>query len=118
MAATKTAKTLLTSQSLAAAASVNATEWNMSTCYGGLVGVKITNGGSAPTTPPVVNVFVGEATGVKRLLYQATGDLVASSVTDRVCEIPSSALFCNITITGGATNGCTVEAYGQELTSI
>lgn len=118
MAATKTAKTLDTSASLAATASRNATEWNMSTAYGGLATVKLTNGGSAPTTAPVVKFYVGEATGVKRLLYQASGDTVNSSVTDLVCEIPASAMFVNITITNGATNAITAEAYGQELTSI
>ncbi|MDE2441180.1 MAG: hypothetical protein KGP14_09155 [Betaproteobacteria bacterium] len=118
MAATKTAKTLLTSQSLAAAASANATEWNMSTAYGGLATVKLTNGASAPTTVPTVTFYVGEATGVKRKLYTATGDTVANSVNDIVCEIPPGAMFVNITITNGATNAITVEAYGQELTTI
>ena len=118
MAATKTAKTLLTSQSLAAATAVNATEWNMSTCYGGLACVKLTNGGTAPTTAPVVKFYVGEAIGVKRLLYMASGDTVNSSINDIVCEIPPSAMYCNITITWGATTGGTVEAYGQELTTL
>lgn len=118
MASTKTAKTLYASASLAAATAVYATEWNMSTCYGGLACVKLTNGASAPTTAPVVQFYVGEATGVKRLLYTAAGDTANSSVNDLVCEVPASAMFCNITITNGATNGITVEAYGQELTTI
>ena len=118
MAATKTARTLYSSASLAAATPVNATEWNLSTAYGGLAGVKLTNGGSAPTTAPVVKFYVGEATGVKRLFYTASGDTVNSSVNDIVCELPLGAMFCNITITNGATNAITVEAYGQELTGI
>lgn len=118
MAATKTAKTLYASNTLAAATPVNSTEWNLSTAYGGLAAVKLTNGASAPTTAPVVKFYVGEATGVKRLLYQASGDTVNSSVNDIVCEIPPGAMFVNITITNGATNSITVEAYGQELTTI
>lgn len=118
MAASKTAKTLLTSQALGAGGSVNATEWNLSTAYGGLACVKLTNGAPAPTTAPVVKIYVGESTGTKRLLYQGAGDTTASSVNDIVCEIPPSAMFVNITITNGATNGITVEAYGQELTGI
>lgn len=118
MAASKTSRTLLTSQSLAAATAVNATELNLSTAYGALVAVKLTNGGTAPTTVPVVSFYVGESTGTKRLLYQASGDLVNSSVNDIVCEIPQSAMFVNVTITNGATNAITVEAYGQELTTI
>ena len=118
MAATKTAKTLGVSASLAAAASRNETEWNLSTAYGGIVGVKLTNGATAPTTAPVVKIFVGEATGIKRLLYQASGDTVNSSSNDIVCEIPAGAMFVNITITNGATNAITAESYGQELTTI
>ena len=118
MAATKTARTLLTSQSLAAATAVNATELNLSTAYGALATVKLTNGATAPTTVPVAKFYVGESTGTKRLLYQASGDTVNSSVNDIVCEIPPSAMFVNITITNGATNAITVEAYGQELTTI
>lgn len=118
MAATKNARTLLTSQSLSAAASVNATELNLSTAYGALVCVKLTNGGSAPTTAPVVKFYVGESTGTKRLFYQASGDTTNSSVNDIVCEIPPAAMFCNVTISNGATNAITVEAYAQELTAI
>ena len=118
MAATKTSRTLLTSQSLAAATSVNATELNLSTAYGALVAVKITNGASAPTTAPTVTFYVGEATGVKRKLYQVAGDTVANSVNDFVCDIPSPGMFVNVTILNGATNAITVEAYAQELTTI
>ena len=118
MAATKTSRTLYASASLAAARSVNATELSLSTAYGALVAVKLTNGATAPTTAPTVKFYVGESTGTKRLFYTASGDIVNSSVNDIVCEIPPSAMFVNVTITWGATTGGTVEAYGQELTTI
>lgn len=119
MPASKTKKTLLASQALAANASVNATEWDLRAAYGGLATVKITNGPSAPTTPPVVKFFVGEDSGVKRLIWQGSGDTVANSIVDiPPFDAPSGTMFLNITITGGATNGSTVEAYGQELTGL
>ena len=118
MAATKTSRTLYASASLAAATAVNATELSLSTAYGALVAVKLTNGGTAPTTVPTVKFYVGESTGTKRLFYQASGDIVNSSVNDIVCEIPLAAMFLNVTITWGATTGGTVEAYAQELTTI
>ena len=119
MAATKTSKTLLTSQSLAINTTVNATEWVMTTCYGGLACVKITNGGSAPTVAPIVKFYVGEASGTKRLFYTASGDTTALSTNEYICEIPASAMYCNISIVhGAATNAITVEAYGQELTTV
>lgn len=118
MAATKTAKTLLTSQSLAAGASVNSTEWNMSTAYQGRLFVKLTNGASGPTTAPVVKFYSGEATGVKRLLYTATGDTVNASVNHLSCVYELADMFANCTIINGATNAITVEVYGQEATGI
>ncbi len=118
MAATKTAKTLLTSQSLAAATPVNVTEWVGTTDYGGIATVKLTNGATAPTTVPVVKFYIGESSGTKRLYYQASGDTVNSSVNDIVCEFPPGSMYRNITITNGATNAITVEAFGQELTTI
>jgi hypothetical protein len=118
MAATKTAKTLLTSQALAAATAVNATEWNMSTAYGGMCGVKLTNGATAPTTAPVVSFYVGESTGTKRQLFTATGDTVNASVNHIMCDFPADTMFANVTVTNGATNAVTVEVYGMELTTI
>ena len=118
MAATKTAKALLVSQALAAGAAVNVAEWSTVTAYGGMLGIKLTNGATAPTTVPVVKIYIGESTGTKRLLYAASGDTVNSSVNDIVCEIPASAMFVNALITNGATNAITVEAYGQELTTV
>lgn len=115
---TKTAKTLLASQTLAAAAAVNTTEWSAITAYGGMLGIKLTNGASAPTTAPVVKIYIGESTGTKRLFYTASGDVVNSSVNDIVCEIPTSVMFINVTITNGATNPITAEVYGQELTTV
>lgn len=117
MAATKTAKTLLTSQSLGAGASVNITEWNMSTAYAGSLFVKLTNGASAPTTAPIVTFYAGEATGVKRQRFTASGTTTTGS-TDLECEYGVQHMFANATITNGATNAITVEAYGQEATTV
>lgn len=118
MAVTTTAKVLLTSQALAQGATVNAAEWNQSAAYGGRLFVRITNGAVAPTTAPVVKFFSGEASGVKRLLFQATGDTVNNSVTDLNCYFELADMFINCAIVNGATNAVTVEVYGQEATGI
>jgi hypothetical protein len=118
MASTKTQRILLTSQSLAAGASVNTTEWNMSTAYAGSMLVRLTNGASAPTTAPLVKFFSGDATGKKYVRYQASGDTVNSSINDYECEYGLQHMFANCTITNGATNAITVEVYGQEGTSV
>lgn len=118
MAASKTQRALLASQALAAAASINVTEWNLTSAYGGRAVVRITNGASAPTTAPVVKFYTGDATGKKYLLFTASGDTTANSVTDLSCEYGLADMFANITITNGATNAITVESYGQEATGL
>ena len=119
MPASKTQRALLASQALAAAASVNATEWNLSTAYGGVAAVKLSLPGSAPTTPPTVTIFVGDATGKKYQFAKFAGSTTAGDYPmDFVAELPPATMFANITIQNGATNGITVEAYGQELTGI
>jgi len=119
MAITKTARTLLASQSLAAATSVSATELNLSTAAGGtVVMVRLTNGSPAPTTAPTVYFYSGEATTVKRLRYAVSGDTVNSSVNDRAFVTEQGEMFINVTITNGATNAITVEVYAQEATTV
>eukprot|EP01032_Pedospumella_encystans_P004229 gene4229-5005_t len=106
---TKTARTLLVSQTLAAGASINATELNLTSARSAEIYVKITNGSSAPTTAPTVTYYSGEATGIKRKRYSATGDTVGSSVTDIPCAYYARHMFANVTIQNGATNAITVE---------
>jgi hypothetical protein len=118
MAASKTQRALLASQALGAGASVNATEWNLTTAYGGRAVARITNGASAPTTAPIVKFYTGDASGKKYLLFTASGDITANSVTDISCEYNLADMYANVTVTGGATNGSTVEVYGQEATSL
>lgn len=119
MAATKTPRTLLTSQSLAAGASVNTTELNLTTAYAGTVAfVRLTNGATAPTTAPTVTFYTGESTGTKRKRFIASGDTTNNSVNDIPFVTSQGDMFLNITITGGATNAITVESYAQEATTI
>lgn len=102
---------------LAAATADNATEWDMSALFSGLVAGKITNGASAPvTTAPVIVFYAGESTGVKREIWRMSGDLVASSVTPIVFRVPKEVKFLNITATGGGTNGSTWELMGLGFT--
>lgn len=118
MAITKNSRTLLTSQSLSAGASVNATELNLSTAVGARIFVKITNGASAPTTVPTVTFYSGESTGTKRTLSVQTGDITANSINHLSCRYSLPDMFANVTITNGATNSITVEVYAQEATSL
>lgn len=101
---------------LAAATADNATEWDMSALFSGLLAGKITNGATPPTTAPVVVFYAGESTGVKREIWRMSGDIVANSVTPIVFRVPKEVKFLNVTATGGATNGSTWELMGLGFT--
>lgn len=117
MAIAKTNTSLKAAAStLAAATADNATEWDMSALFSGMLVGKITNGGTAPTTAPVVVFYAGESTGVKREIWRMSGDIVASSVTPIVFRVPKEVKFCNVTATGGATTGSTWELMGLGFT--
>lgn len=118
MAATKSSETILASSTITAGTPTNGTELNASTMYGCLVCGKVTNGGTAPATPCVMSVYVGESTGVKRLFAQLSSDIVNSSVNDLVVEIPPSAMFINVTFSGNTSQNVTAECYAQALTGI
>jgi hypothetical protein len=120
MAATKNRRQLTAAgTTVAANASVAAGEWNISTAYlGSRMVVRITNGASAPTTAPTVKFFAGGVTGEKVLVWTASGDTVANSVTDLTFVSEQGDMFLNATVTGGATNGCTFEAFGLEATGL
>jgi hypothetical protein len=120
MAATKNRRQLTAAgTAVGAAASVSAGEWNISAAYfGSRLVVRITNGGAAPTTVPTVKFFTGGVAGEKVLVYTAAGDLVANSVNDWSFVSEQGDMFLNATVTGGATNGCTFEAFGLEATGL
>jgi hypothetical protein len=118
MSATKTKRTMLSSSSVAAGTPTNGTQVDLSTAYGGLLTVKMTNGGTGPTVPCNAYVYVGGATGEKKLLCKLLGDSVNGSVNEYTVEIPATAMFLNITFADNTVQPVTCEAYVQELTTI
>ncbi len=118
MAATKTARSLVASQSNGAGATLNGTEWDLSTKYGGVVAARITNGATGPTIGCDFVVYVGSVTGEKREFSRQTAPVTNNAVTDLVVEIPPGVMFVNTTFTGNTAQAVTVEAIAEELTSI
>lgn len=118
MPATKTARTLQASVSVAAAGTQNGTESNQSTAYGAVVTAKITNGATGPTIGCDFVVYVGEATTVKREFSRQTAPTTNSAVTEFVVEVPPGTMFVNVTFTGHTAQAVTVESHLQELSTI
>jgi hypothetical protein len=117
MTASKTARALYTGTPTAGGAAVSATEWNLSTAYGGVLTIKMTNG-TAPASNPQFWVFTGNATGVKRQLVNPQGDMVLNSVNEFTVNIPPAAMFVNVDCKSGNTNATAFIVEGQELTGV
>jgi hypothetical protein len=118
MAFTHASRTILASQSLAAAGSVNGTEVDNTGGGGLLVCGKCTNGATGPTAACQMNVYTGEASGTKRLFQTLVFDLGNNAVSERTCEIPPGAMFVNTTFVGNTVQPVTVECMAQHLTGV
>ena len=110
---TKASVTLLASQALAAAASVDVPQTAISDKDGFKMFIRLTNGATPPTTVPKITFFAADRTGIKYKQWEVTGDLVANSVIDRSFRFDKEDMFANATIKWGDTTGGTVEAYGE-----
>lgn len=116
--AVKTAKTLISSQSLAASGSVNGS-WDGHLALGGFLTARLTNGGTGPSVAPTVTVNVSDDNSTWRQLTQFTGPTTNSAVTDFTVEIPPPVMYLQVVIAQGASGQpITVESLLHELTSI
>lgn len=119
MASTKTLRTLIAAATTNTAGSTTTgTEVDLSTRYGGLLTVKITNGGTGPTLPANAYVYTGGATTVKKLFAKLAGDSVNSSVNEWAVDIPPGVMFLNIDVKDNTAQSVTCEAFLEELTTI
>ena len=118
MPATKTKRTILTSQSLAAGANVNGTESNQTTAYGAFLIGRITNGATGPTVGCDMVVTYGGATGEKFGEDRQTALVTAGLVNDLKVDIHPAAMFVNVQFVGHTGQPVTVECFLMELSTI
>ena len=117
--ATKTFRTLVAAgTSNAAGDTTTGTTWNLSSALGGLLTASVTNGGASPTVGCDLVVQVsGDGTSWKEYTRQSSS-LTASGVTAFAVELPAGVMQARALFTGNTGQAVTVEAFGQELTSI
>lgn len=117
MTPTKTARTIIASVSLPAG-NTNSAARDLTTCFGGTIMTRVTNGATGPTVAATVtiNVSVDGSTWRKLVAIQSnTGNNV---ITDIPVNIDASIMHVQVSITGNTAQAVTVESYFQELTSI
>jgi len=116
---TKTPREPIASVSNAAGATKTDT-YDMSSAFGALLTVIITNGATGPTLPCglLVETAPSAAADTYATLVDVNAKLGNNVVTSWNIDLPNSAMFVKITLTGNTDQAVTVEALAQELTSI
>ena len=126
--ATKTARTLIAAATSNAAAGTTRGTLDLRTAFGGLLTMKLTNGGTGPTVAAQARILVAHNAGATptaasanvdwKTLWSFSGDLVASSITEQSIRIDDSVMHVEVEVTGNTGQAVTCEAFLSELTSI
>lgn len=124
---TKNPRTLVASTSNAAGSTTRGT-LDLRTAMGGLLTLKITNGGTGPTAQAQANVLVAHNSGSTPTAASAGSDwktiasfgngTAANTVGEWSLLIDDSVMHLEVEFTGNTGQAVTVEAYLSELTSM
>lgn len=126
MTLSKAASTVVASTSNAAGATTRGTG-DMTTAYGGMLTIKLTNGATGPTTQCVCNVMVahnattpaaGSAGTDWKTLFSFGGGTVAGTVTEQSIAIDAAVMQIEVEFTGNTGQAVTGEAFISKLTGI
>ena len=126
--ATKNARTLIAAGTSNAAGSTTRGTLDLRTAFGGLLTIKVTNGGTGPTVQAVANVLVAHNAGATptaasagadwKTIYSVGNGTSGSSVGEWSMPIDQSVMHLEVEITGNTGQAVTCEAYLSELTSV
>jgi hypothetical protein len=123
---TKTARTVVASTSNAAAATTRGTV-DLRTAQGGMLTMKITNGGTGPTVQCEGRILAAHNAGATptaasagsdwKTLWRFGGGTTASAVTEQSFVADASIMHLEVEFTGNTGQAVTVEAYMSEITN-
>src|SRR5574337_516629 len=125
--ATKTARTLVAAATSNAAGATTRGTVDIKTTLGGLLTMKITNGGTGPTAQCEGRVLVahnatlpaaGSAGADWKTVWRFGGGTTASAVTEQAYDVPVGVMGLEVEFTGNTGQAVTVEAYLSEVTSM
>ena len=124
MALTKSDTTIIASASNAAGATSRGTI-DLSSAYGGIVTMKITNGGTAPTLQCEGRVLIshadtlpaaGSAGADWKTIWRFSGGTTASGVTEQSFQFGPEVRHLEVEFTGNTVQAVTVEAVATTYT--
>ena len=126
--ATKAARTLIAAATSNAAGATTRGTVDLRTAFGGLLTIKLTNGGTGPTLQAEARVLVAHNTGSTptaagagadwKTIYVVGNGTAANTVGEWSIPIDQSVMHCEVEITGNTGQAVTCEAFLSELSSI
>lgn len=124
---TKTDRTIVADGSACAAGGVVRGVVDLRTAQGGLLTMKITNGGTGPSVQCEGRVLVAHSTGsspapgaagaVWKTLWAFGGGTVSAQVTEQSFDVSPGIMHLEVEFTGNTAQAVTVEAYLSEITN-
>ena len=111
----------------AAAATTNGTPLDLRTKSGGVLTIKLTNGGTGPTIQAVANILIahnsgsvpagGSAGTVWKTIWSFGGGTTANAITEQSIAIDAAVMHIHVQVTGNTAQAVVCEAFLSELTS-
>jgi hypothetical protein len=124
---TTTPRTVVASASNAAGATTRGT-LDLRTKLGGLLTMKITNGGTGPTVQAEGRVLVAHNAGSTpaeasagadwKTVWRFGGGTTANAITEQSWEFGPAVMHLEVEFTGNTGQAVTVEAYLSEVTEV
>ena len=122
----KTPRTLVAAATSNSAGSTTRGTVDLRTAGGGLLTMKITNGGTGPTVQAVCNVLVAHNSGATptaasagadwKTLWSFGGGTANSGVTEQSIVVDEAVMHLEVEFTGNTGQTVTVEAFLSEIT--
>ena len=126
--ATKAARTLIAAATSNAAGATTRGTVDLRTAFGGLLTIKLSNGGTGPTLQAEARVLVAHNAGATptaggagtdwKTIYVVGNGTAANTVGEWSIPIDQSVMHCEVEITGNTGQAVTCEAFLSELSSI
>jgi hypothetical protein len=125
---TKTARTLIAAgTSNSAAGTTHGTPLDLRTKQGGMLTLKLTNGGTGPTVQATASVLIAHNDGSTpsadvagatwKTLTTIGGGTTASAVTEAAIPIDPGVMHLHVAVSGNTGQAVTCEALFSEITS-
>lgn len=125
---TKAARTIIAAATSNAAGSVTRGTLDLRTAFGGLLTIKLTNGGTGPTLQAEARVLVAHTSGATptaasagadwKTIYVVGNGVTASNIGEWAIAIDQAVMHVEVEIAANTGQAVVCEAYMSELSNV